>query len=887
MPERDESNQSTGESNENLYPYKPISLNLRDLLSRFGTTLGSDFIPLVIEWGFKGPFWEKWSSLSWDELTAKDLKDSKGKIHVAAGAYLELLASGKRNIGVRLGPAWGRLANFDIDVPNRAITDALLNFCPQLDETLWTKGSTESGHSIWFRTGEDWPGWALCWAGITVPDIKGRPKKDKKTGEIKENDQALELRTQNGIQSVIYGLHENKKDHYCVVKDHPVMTLEWKWVEKIIKGTLGLGWRGWPEMVSGRTSRSEGRWTNSSLGYAGGLEKRLQIIEELGYEILDVEEIGRNRVKVRCPNLDNHNTAEKEGEAVIFPGTDERGDVAFKCLHKTCTNKDEELGSSFNQRETWKLQEAFISRECILYRIGKDSVHETYNSGYRFMSATKEFFNLNSMVARWKEDWPEVFLMTPLRLQKHLNELGIRVRHYAKGGNKISPMELEGKPAAAFLDQTDLIKSYLPEIQFVSPGRLPWWDKKTGRFGLMQYGYNPELKCLCLSKEELQPMTGKQGLEFLDKFLLSLWKYETPEDKSRALCMILAIAQTLGQWYADRGAFHLITADRHQAGKTLLIQCLGAIYGVEIKEQDQEEKGIGAVKERFNKTVSEGRLAFLIDNIEGLFEITLFEMLATSTSSYDFRLAYEKMQTANVNRMTFFFTGNEGFQTRTAMASRLNIIKILYQPGAIFEVKGESILAVIRDNNRVYRSAIAAVLMEYGKAGAPRKRPAEKETDFRFADYTRCNNGLLDYYGWPLLTSGLAQRQARAADPDILFAEKLFPELEEWKALEKMIVAESVASFLENESDLLPPNCAGKRMTPSILAGRISKLFRRLTLVKRPSEKEKEAFGDDYLAVNQFGPGFCHVFQDRKMHKFSYVISKSDNPPTGAEPFEP
>jgi hypothetical protein len=366
-------------------------------------------------------------------------------------------------------------------------------------------------------------------------------------------------------------------------------------------------------------------------------------------------------------------------------------------------------------------------------------------------------------------------------------------------------------------------------------------------------------------------MTGKKGLEFLDECLLSLWKYETPEDKSRALCMILAIAQTVGQWYDDRGAFHLITADRHQAGKTLLIQCLGAIYGVEIKEQDQEEKGIGAIKERFNNTVKEGQLAFLVDNIEGVFEITLFEMLATSSSNYDFRLAYEKMQTANINRMTFFFTGNEGFQTRNAMASRLNIIKILYQPGAIFEVRGQSVLAVIRENNLLYRSAIAAVLLEYGKAGAPRKRSTEKDTDFRFADYTRFNNGLLDYYGWPLLTTGLAARQARAADPDIIFVEKLLPELEEIGALEKIVLPESIARYLETESDLLPPKCEGKRLSSSVLTGRISKLLRRLPLVRE--------------GVAKCGERYCHISQDSHTHKFYFVFSASAETPANPAEF--
>ena len=196
MTGRSETSAPSETARVNLYPYNPIMLKLKDLLPRFGSRLGIDYVPIVMDWGMKNPLYKRWQAMSFEELC--QLWDGK---------YLDALTqkTGDHNIGIRLGPAHGRLATFDIDTEDRRVIDQLLDWNPFLKETLWTRGAT--GCQIWFRLRDPYP---AVWRQLIVPEVRG-----------KKREAAVELRAANGLQSVIWGLHPSGR-RYSVVNDYPV-----------------------------------------------------------------------------------------------------------------------------------------------------------------------------------------------------------------------------------------------------------------------------------------------------------------------------------------------------------------------------------------------------------------------------------------------------------------------------------------------------------------------------------------------------------------------------------------------------------------------------------------------------------------------------------------
>jgi len=845
MAEQADNTANPPESNIGSYPYDCIRLELKDLLARFGSRLGIDFVPLVFAAGTKGggKFAKEWTKRSWAELETQP-------------GYKEALTSGNWNVGIRLGPKSGKLSSFDIDTANRVVIDTLLKYKPELADTLWTKSpNLKSGANIWFRQKGDWARWTLGKHEIKVPGISG-----------KEADACLEFRTQDCIQNIIYGVHDKGGEYFCA-NDKPILEFEFNDFKALIAATTALGWSGWPELVTNRTGRDEGRWMNNPLSWKGKFETRCQIVESLGFEIQDVNEAD-GKIAVACVNEGEHSRDSGEWQTVIFTGTDNSGRAPkYYCPHSHCKTPDEETGYSVNRIQTQRIIQAFAEVETIFYRTGNDRIHETYSTAYQKMRECGQFYSLNKTLIKWRMGLSEIVEINANRMQMALNEMDISItQELAKG--KIRAYKLAGGDANSLIDQPELVDT-LNHLKFVTPVPLLYWNRDAKVAGATSYGYNPGLECLCLSQEPITPWPVEKSVEFLSRHLLDYWKFDTPEDRSRALCMVISINLCLGNWYEDKSAYHLVIGDRSGAGKTFLVKCIGAIYGMDVTLQDFAEKSIGGITERFDRALAEGRFIFAIDNIRGEFDIAKFESAATGGSQIDLRLAYGKHISATLGRMTLFFTGNEGFKMTRDMSYRMNIAKILHTGVPFTEENGESLITMIKTNGPLYRSAISGILAEYARKGCPRRKLTPKEAiscDLRFVDWTEVCNGLLTMLGMPLLTAGLAERQMRVSDPNILFAEEAFEVLKKLKMLDKEGISETYARIFEDEGMELPVRNKNPHLKDKAKAMAIGKAFRSLPVIKKDE-------------INRFGAGVIHIFYNTRKNQYTYVISEHETIP--------
>jgi hypothetical protein len=309
---------------------------------------------------------------------------------------------------------------------------------------------------------------------------------------------------------------------------------------------------------------------------------------------------------------------------------------------------------------------------------------------------------------------------------------------------------LIGEEASSILVNRPYIRDYLLRIRAVSPCGL-YFRSASGNNGVLtNYGYNPEIEYLNLSRETIQLMPLEQAKEFLDKFFLKFFEFETPADRSRAISALLSPATLLGNWYEGRAPAQLIVADKRQAGKTFFLKLLAAIYNHDLILQEYLERSIGGVIERLQHELGRGSPFFAIDNIRGAPDLPFVEIFTTGGREVQFRGAYEKMRYADTTRMTLLMCGNEGFKITGDLASRCVITKLLYRAGRTWRLEdGVSLAEQVRARWPLYLGAIYGIIAAWAQRGASRVVLTPEEvggTDLRFIDYTEAHNGLLRYW---------------------------------------------------------------------------------------------------------------------------------------------
>jgi hypothetical protein len=849
MAEQSDNSSKSTQSNIGVYPYDCIRLELKDLLSRFGSRLGIDFVPLVFQRGTKGggKYAAKWTSRTWEELEAQP-------------GYKEALTSKAWNIGIRLGPGSGKLSSFDIDTENRVVIDTLLKYKPELADTLWTKSPNQkSGANIWFRQKGDWAGWTLGKHAIAVPGILG-----------KKDEACLEFRTQDGLQNIIFGVHTDGGEYY-VANDKPVLEFEFNDFKALIAATSALGWTGWPELVKNRTSRAEGRWYNEPLAWKGKFETRCQILESLGYEIRVADET-TGKVAITCINEEEHSRDSGEWQTVIFTGTDStERPPKYYCPHSHCKTVNEETGSSVNRDQTQRIIQAFAEVETIFYRVGNARLNETYSVAYQKMRETEQFYNLNKTLVRWQEGWTEVLPINSARLHPALNELGIAITQQLKSGS-VTNKKLAGSDAGDLIDQPTYLDQYLARIRAVLPCSLYYRAKNEPKGLLAAYGYCPEIEYLNLSKEKIDLMPLEQGKEFLDRFLLNFFEFETSTDRSRAIVALLSPATLLGGWYEGRAPAQLVVADKRQAGKTFFLKLLAAIYNHDLILQEYLERSIGGVIERLQHELGRGSPFFAIDNIRGSPDLPFVEIFTTGGREVQFRGAYEKMRYADTTRMTLLMCGNEGFKITGDLASRCVITKLLYKAGRTWRLEdGIALASQVQANWPTYLAAIFGIVRAWALDGCKTVCLSPEEvggTDLRFIGYTESHNYMLKMLEEKPFTAGLADRQTRVCDTNIVFSEKAFELLETQGHLNKEGSPKAYGEFFRDSELDLPFKYDGLRS----LSTRMGLHFQRM-----PSISEK---------VNRYGKGYVHITKSITTGQQAYLFSKDKIPPKNPEIFE-
>ena len=159
--------------------------------------------------------------------------------------------------------------------------------------------------------------------------------------------------------------------------------------------------------------------------------------------------------------------------------------------------------------------------------------------------------------------------------------------------------------------------------------------------------------------------------------------------------------------------------------------------------------------------------------------------------------------------------------------------------------------------------AIYGIVHAWAEQGAPRVVLTPEEVggaDLRFIDYTEAHNGILKMLEEKSLTKGLAERQARASDPAIVFAEAAYNILEAAGRLNQIGPPGTFGHFLEDGGLELPFHYRNNERS---LTTQMGLLFCRLPTA-----------GQD---VNRFGKGYIHIVTDGRTRQKSYYVSANIN----------
>lgn len=281
----------------------------------------------------------------------------------------------------------------------------------------------------------------------------------------------------------------------------------------------------------------------------------------------------------------------------------------------------------------------------------------------------------------------------------------------AKGNVKETPIVLQEPEARLIINCDDFI-NHMREIRIVAD--CPVLKEVDGKL-VEIVGYDATTG-IYAKGEAPEPMGWEQGRDLLLD-LFHDYKFTDEGDKARLFIGILSPAMnTAGLLGNARVPMLVLEADHSQAGKSLAVRCIAAIYGSQPKTIGAGGKGVGSLRESMDKEIINGSPFVSFDNIRGLVNEPDLEKALTEPVIVC-RVPYHPPISVDPRGIYFTLTSNKAELT-TDLANRSNIVRIQKQPDA-YQFRRGDLWGYVRANQRRFLGAVWAVLREWYARGKP------------------------------------------------------------------------------------------------------------------------------------------------------------------------
>jgi len=359
---------------------------------------------------------------------------------------------------------------------------------------------------------------------------------------------------------------------------------------------------------------------------------------------------------------------------------------------------------------------------------------------FQVLSATKEFFCRNmelagirqGMPTLEKDDLPTSYLFPAtatsicVDAEKHLTPY-----KFIAGG--LERTKLTNKITPYLLCSSSVLQKSLP-LRLLST--YPVLIDDNGTPLLLRKGYHQKIGGILIEKDlDLDPdLTLEEAVLILTDGiplpgggrkggLFANYCFATPNDYSRAIAQLINPILKRGQILPVNTDFpvDLAMADKSQSGKSHRMRITALVYGEAAYPVIVKKGGAGSLDESLAAAYCSGRLFIVIDNVRGLVDSQIFESYLRGIGEIPIRLPYRPNVVIKTGQSLLQLTSNSAQLTRD-LANRSLFTNIRKQPADAPRPLpwGAAHIKYIKDNLRLYFSALVKVGSHYIEQGKPR-----------------------------------------------------------------------------------------------------------------------------------------------------------------------
>jgi hypothetical protein len=300
------------------------------------------------------------------------------------------------------------------------------------------------------------------------------------------------------------------------------------------------------------------------------------------------------------------------------------------------------------------------------------------------------------------------------------------------------------------------------------------------------------------------------------------YQFVSQSDKGRAAAFFISPALRAGQLLGEGTDFplDLSEADRSQAGKTIRLKMVHAIYGETPYIITNREGGVGSIDESISSALIAAKPFIMIENYRGRIDSQILESCLRGIGCVGARIPHRGERQVPVGHINWQLSSN-GIDSPLDFANRTIISRIQKQEPnhQFYNWPAGSVIAQIKADQAKYLGAVFKLVLEWDSRGRP--RTTENRHDFR--EWVQALDWIVqNLLELPPLLDGHSEELLRISSPALSWLRQVALSLERLHRLEESFLPSEVAQICNDAG--IPLSKGDRVLSPeqqTMIAGRM------------------------------------------------------------------
>jgi hypothetical protein len=278
------------------------------------------------------------------------------------------------------------------------------------------------------------------------------------------------------------------------------------------------------------------------------------------------------------------------------------------------------------------------------------------------------------------------------------------------------------------------------------------------------------------------------------------FKFNTPNDFSRAVAHLLSPAMVFGNLLSGRVPMHVVQADHPGSGKGFMQKLILTIYNENPGLITNITKGVGGIGEILSSRLMEGYAFIQYDNWRGKLVSEMLESGLTEDFASCRKLHAEAIVST---RGAFFMLTSNGAEVTPDLADRCSFVRITKQPDDYkWHWEGDELIERVKDRRAYYLGCVYSALSQWIREGKPKTSAAGIH---RFRQWAACMDWLVqNLFSLPPLLDGHRQVQKEVASDILTFLRQVAIKVEQEGQLGEEFIASALVELAQRHHVTIP-----------------------------------------------------------------------------------